>query len=366
MEAALVGASGRTTLGTTTLTIGRRADNALVIQDAKASSRHAEIRPMGEGFQIVDLGSTNGTFVNEQRLAPNIPQLLHPGDIIRIGDTRFTYEAQTYAATVLESQPNYPPNPANPAYLPTVAASAPPDIPGVAANPVPEPFPNYNPAPAVPSYEQNPAYNPTVAAPSPYTAYQGGQVPPPPAYDAPSPYQQPPQYVPPYGQPAMPYGQAAAPYGQPPAPSARPPAASLTTRFKTDGRFRLYVIGAGAALLVIIIAIVAVAAGASSPSKTLTQYCNDWKASDFNSAYDLLSSGVQAQVSREAYINAEQSGVNQLGGVTNCSVTGVAENDPSANGEIVYTFGDGRTATGRYTLVQQSGTWKISNENFNP
>ena len=149
VEAALVGAFGRTTLGTTTLSIGRRADNALVIQDVKASSRHAEIRPMGEGFCIIDLGSTNGTFVNEQQLAPNTPQQLNPNDTIRIGDTRFTFEAQTYAPTVFESQPNYPVNPANPAYLPTVAA-APPSLPAFPPDPLPEPSPNYNPAPAYP------------------------------------------------------------------------------------------------------------------------------------------------------------------------------------------------------------------------
>jgi hypothetical protein len=349
VEAALIGATGRTTLGTTALTIGRRSDNALVVQDAKASSRHAEIRPTGQGYSIVDLGSTNGTFVNEQRLAPNVPHMLNSNDVIRIGDTRFTYDAQEYAATVFEAPQN---NPANPGYLPTVAA-APPS------------YPDYNPinsSPAYPSYEQNPAYNPTMAAPSPFTSYQSGQP------QQQSPYeQQPPQYYPPYGQyEQSPYGQAAVP----PAPAApfpapapgKPSAASLLEKFKSDNRYRLSAIGAAVVLLVIIIVLV-VRAGASTPNGTLQQYCNDFKAGDFNSAYDLLSSNLQSQVSRSQYISIEQPGIQRAGGVTSCSVTNVSESDPSATGTIVYTFGDGRTITANYTLVDQNGTWKVSNEN---
>ena len=348
MEAALTGPSGRTMLGASVLTIGRRADNALVIQDVKASSHHAEIRPTGDGYSIVDVGSTNGTFVNEQRIGPNIPLVLKPNDIIRIGDTRFTYEAQTVNATVFDAPQN------NPAYLPTVAAG-PSFTPPVQNNPAS--YPDYNAAPAYPPPEQNAPYGGTVAAPSPYTAYQGGQaqVPPPPAYDPHQSYQQAPSYYP----PPLPYGQ-----GQPAVQPSKTSGASLTAKFRSSARFRLYVIGAGVlVLLIIVISVVAIAAvGASSPTKTLTQYCNDFKAGDFNSAYDLLSSNVQAQVSRAEYVSTEQ-GVNKAGGVTNCSVTNVTQNDPSATGAIVYTFGNGQTLTARYTLVNQNGTWKISTEN---
>lgn len=48
-------------LGEYVLTIGRQADSAIVLADTNASRRHAEIRPGGDGFVIVDLGSTNGT-----------------------------------------------------------------------------------------------------------------------------------------------------------------------------------------------------------------------------------------------------------------------------------------------------------------
>lgn len=91
MDAALLGPSGRTVLGSNVCTIGRAPDNQLVISDPKASSHHAEIRPTGQGYTIIDLGSTNGTFVNDQLLVRNMPRPLNQGDTIRIGDVAFTY-----------------------------------------------------------------------------------------------------------------------------------------------------------------------------------------------------------------------------------------------------------------------------------
>ena len=91
MEVALHGPSGRTILGPSVLTIGRAQSNQLVINDSKASSRHAEIHPTGQGYNIIDLGSMNGTFVNEQRINSGTPRPLSQGNTIRIGDTTLTY-----------------------------------------------------------------------------------------------------------------------------------------------------------------------------------------------------------------------------------------------------------------------------------
>src|SRR5438105_3730721 len=127
MDAALNGPSGRTALGPAVMTLGRAPANALVVNDVKASSHHAEISPAGSGYNIIDMGSTNGTFVNEQRLERNVPRMLNPGDRIRIGDTVFTYEGPgsfRQDATVYAGEAN------SPGYQPTVA--------------VPPPYTNYD------------------------------------------------------------------------------------------------------------------------------------------------------------------------------------------------------------------------------
>jgi pSer/pThr/pTyr-binding forkhead associated (FHA) protein len=64
--------------------IGRLAGSEIEIQDTGASRRHAEIRRKGEDFVIVDLGSTNGTLVND---SPVAEYTLEDGDRITIGRT---------------------------------------------------------------------------------------------------------------------------------------------------------------------------------------------------------------------------------------------------------------------------------------
>ena len=93
MEAYLQGPFGRIVLGTNVVTIGRAMDNQLVVNNLIASSHHAEIQPGVSGYSLTDLGSTTGTFVNEQQLAPRLPRLLQGGDRIRIGDMAFLYVA---------------------------------------------------------------------------------------------------------------------------------------------------------------------------------------------------------------------------------------------------------------------------------
>lgn len=95
MEAILIGPLGRTVIGLTKVTIGRAPDNMIVLSDPRASSHHAEIRPEGQHYNLVDLGSTNGTFVNEQQIYRGVPRPLQSRDIIRIGETKFTFEVST-------------------------------------------------------------------------------------------------------------------------------------------------------------------------------------------------------------------------------------------------------------------------------
>lgn len=69
-------------------TLGR-GDVEIRLEDPFASSRHARISLEGHVAVIEDLGSTNGTYLNENPL--NGPQPLRDGDLIRIGDCEFTY-----------------------------------------------------------------------------------------------------------------------------------------------------------------------------------------------------------------------------------------------------------------------------------
>lgn len=76
-----------TTLNLTTqpITIGRAKDATLVINDDYASGRHAQIYPDSGRWIVEDLGSTNGTFLGNQRLTRAVP--VSVGQPIRIGKT---------------------------------------------------------------------------------------------------------------------------------------------------------------------------------------------------------------------------------------------------------------------------------------
>jgi len=71
------------------VTLGR-GDVEIQLDDPFASSQHARISRQGHVLVIEDLGSTNGTYLNDEPL--NGPQPLHPGDRIRIGDSEFSYQ----------------------------------------------------------------------------------------------------------------------------------------------------------------------------------------------------------------------------------------------------------------------------------
>ncbi|MCK6585799.1 MAG: FHA domain-containing protein, partial [Anaerolineales bacterium] len=66
------------------LTIGRDSTNGVAINDAEISRKHARLMFQGGKYVLEDLGSTNGTFVNGQRLAG--PVVLKPGDVVSLGE----------------------------------------------------------------------------------------------------------------------------------------------------------------------------------------------------------------------------------------------------------------------------------------
>ncbi len=70
-----------------TVTIGRGTTNDLLLKDPQrvVSSRHAEIRRSGQGFCLVDMGSTNGTLINGQRITSKKEYPLKDGDQLGVG-----------------------------------------------------------------------------------------------------------------------------------------------------------------------------------------------------------------------------------------------------------------------------------------
>jgi sigma-B regulation protein RsbU (phosphoserine phosphatase) len=83
------GPRGRVQLSGSRLVIGRSEDSDVFLPDSRLSRRHAEIEQRGEGCFVIDLGSTNGTFLNGVRVQGE--SRLHNGDTITVGESRLIF-----------------------------------------------------------------------------------------------------------------------------------------------------------------------------------------------------------------------------------------------------------------------------------
>lgn len=282
--------------------IGRAPDNQLVVSDAIVSSHHAQLRSQGQGYEIVDLGSSNGTFVNGQRLAPNAPCRLSSGDQIRVGSTTYTFgSGEPIDQSALE---------------PTYYAG---------------------------SGNGSPSYESTVASAPPYYAdVQGAQQAP---YAPPEASATPPPY------PAAVYPGAQVDYAPPPPPAQ-----------KRSRRSLWIILGGVIALLLIggIVFGVVLNANRSTPTKTLTAFCNALQKGDYQTAYNQLSSGLQAKIGSEADFAAGYASNGGLGKITSCAPGNV--NDGAGTGSITYHFSGGSSLVVDYTLIDENGA-KINSQN---
>jgi len=82
----------RHVMGEDDVTLGRDAENTVVIASDQASRRHARIFVSGGAHVLVDLDSTNGTFLNSKLVKE---QTLRHGDVIRIGSTVLKYVVES-------------------------------------------------------------------------------------------------------------------------------------------------------------------------------------------------------------------------------------------------------------------------------
>ncbi len=81
----------RVGLGEHTTSVGRLPECSITIEDGNVSREHARIKPGSNGYVVQDLGSTNGTLVNGQRISGS--RMLADGDIISFGSTHVRFEA---------------------------------------------------------------------------------------------------------------------------------------------------------------------------------------------------------------------------------------------------------------------------------
>jgi hypothetical protein len=90
LAAALVAGATRIPLGPAGAVIGRSSSCEIVLEDPNASRRHAAVRPVTGGWQLEDLGSTNGVSLNGRKLDSSA--LLRTGDRIALGHTELVFE----------------------------------------------------------------------------------------------------------------------------------------------------------------------------------------------------------------------------------------------------------------------------------
>ena len=90
----------RLALSSQTVTLGRRPGMDLLLEDTMVSGHHAELRFEDGGWQIVDLGSSNGTMLNDAKITS---ARLSDGDVVQIGTSRFEFRGDKAASAAMSA-----------------------------------------------------------------------------------------------------------------------------------------------------------------------------------------------------------------------------------------------------------------------
>jgi hypothetical protein len=96
--------AGRRAVVESEILVGR--EGAVGENDAELSRRHAVVRVQGEGLEIEDLGSLNGTYVNGDRIVEKT--VLGPGDKVKMGQTVFEVERDASRSAKTVASPSMP------------------------------------------------------------------------------------------------------------------------------------------------------------------------------------------------------------------------------------------------------------------
>lgn len=140
-------------LAKSVLIIGREVKNDIVINDSEISRQHVRLTEQPEGgWQVEDLASTNGTFVNGERVTG--PRLLQPGDVLGLGETvqlEYTEVRETADVTMMAApEPPAPEAAPSPGLFSLPTSEPPPAAPPPASEPPPAAAPSFSLPPSTP------------------------------------------------------------------------------------------------------------------------------------------------------------------------------------------------------------------------
>jgi pSer/pThr/pTyr-binding forkhead associated (FHA) protein len=71
------------------INIGRRLENDIVIDDPRVSRYHAQLRVVNDGYELIDVNSMGGTYINGNRITKSI---LYPNDLISLAGVELVYK----------------------------------------------------------------------------------------------------------------------------------------------------------------------------------------------------------------------------------------------------------------------------------